>query len=150
MPNNNIGTGRYSLGPNNSVSILDANGEVPWGLQNIINFKSNPIENTKDIMLMRGITDHLKFRNGYRGELEIQRADGGLDAYWGVTDAQVRAGLPEPLFTVIQTVLEVNGGISRYTFQNCIFYYEDSGTWANEEGVIQRINFLCPVRIVEV
>lgn len=134
----------YSIGPNNSIAIYDENGIVDFG--RIISFKSNADEMIKDINLMSGVTDHLKFDHGWKGEFNVQRTSGALDKYWAASQAAVRQGLPEKTFTVIQTIKETDSTVTRFSFLNVIMKYDDAGMWENEEGVVQRFSMMCAVR----
>lgn len=150
MAQNDINGGQFTLGPNNSVAIYDSNGEVDWGILTTISWDSQPVQERRQISLMSGFRYELIFNEGWKGGLDIQRTKGSLDAYWANLEALVRAGLPYPRFTIIQTIQETDGSTSRYTFSGAAITYEDAGKYTNEEGVVQRLMFTSPVRLVEV
>lgn len=147
---NVLNSGQFTLGPNNSLAIYDANGEVNWGIPTTISWESNAVIERKPINLMIGERFDLLFNQGWKGGFDIQRSNGSLDQYWSVLEAQVRAGLKYPTFTIVQTIRETDGSISRYSFIGASISYDNAGKFMNEEGVVQTLNFTAPVREVEV
>lgn len=139
---------QFTLGPNNTVAIYDDAGEVDWGIISTIRFMSNPVQNTVNVDLMSGYRYELIFNHGWSGEMDLQRFEGKLDAYWSQLEANVRSGSPYPRFTIIQTIRETSGKISRYTFLQAAIRYTEAGTFENEQGVVQRLSFTCPERLV--
>ncbi len=148
--NDYISSGAFTIGPNNSVTIFESltNIEVSWGLATEINWKSNAVIERKPVNLMRGIKRDLIFLQGWKGDFTIQRTDSSLDVYWSALEAAVRAGVAIPEFTIIQKIMETDGTITELTFIQSQVTYDDAGTYANEEGVIQMLNFTSPARQV--
>lgn len=146
---NVINGGQFTLGPNNSIAIYDVNGEVNWGISTTISWTSSTVIERRPINLMIGLRFNLLFNQGWKGEFDIQRSNGALDVYWANLEAQVRAGLAYPTFTIIQTIKETDGTTSRYTFVGSSISYDDAGKFQNEEGVVQRLMFTSPTRNVE-
>lgn len=143
-----INSGQFSLGPNNSITIFDATGEINLGTFTELTFESRPIQDRRKINLMNGSTYDLVFNHGWEGRISIQRTNPFLDQYWGILEVNVRAGLPYPTFTIVQTIRETDGTTSRFTFQGAILTYDQAGTWQNEEGVVQMLSFTAPYRII--
>ena len=152
MATNNILTsGQFTLGPNNSIAIYDANGEVDWGLFSTIAWSSKPRINRKEIDIMAGFSYDLAFNRGWQGDITLQRYEGKFDNYWYTNvEIPVQNGAPYPTFTIIQTINETDGSISRYTFVGALITYDDAGKYSNEEGVVQTLNFTAPGRTVTI
>jgi hypothetical protein len=145
----NINAGQFSIGPNNSVAIYQGGTEVNWGLITEISWTSSKRNERRQVKLMSGYTFDLVFDNGWQGTIDIQRTNADLDKYWYVLEQSVQGGLPYPSFNIIQTVRETDGTITKMTFQGAIVTYDDAGTFVNEEGVVQKLTFTSPVRVVE-
>lgn len=146
-----LSAGSFTLGPNNSVAIFDNSGEVDWGLISTINWTSKPVIVRKEVSLMRGQFFNLAFNHGWQGEMTIQRFEGKFDNYWYLNaEAAVQQGAPYPTFTIVQTIKETDGTVSRYTFIGSTITYEDAGKFSNEEGVVQQLTFTAPQRIVSI
>lgn len=146
---NILTSGQFTLGPNNSIAVYDNNGEVDWGIFSTISYSTKPRINRKEIDLMAGYSYDLAFNRGWTGEFSLQRWEGKFDQYWYTNvEVAVKAGAPYPVFTIIQTIKETNGSISRYTFVGSTITYEDAGKFSNEEGVVQMLTFTSPERSV--
>ncbi len=150
MPVNYINAGQFTLGPNNSISIFEtvSGAEVNWGVPTMINWKSNTVTERRPVNLMRGIKVDLVFDQGWHGDFTIQRTNSSLDQYWSALESAVRLGVTRPVFNIIQRIRETDMTITQATFYNCQFTYDDAGTFANEEGVVQMMNFTSPAREV--
>jgi len=145
----NLNAGQFTLGPNNSVAIFNGGAEINIGLLTEISWMSKQEIEKKKINLMSGYTFLLPFIQNWTGEIHIQRTDNSLDSVWyNMFEAPVKAGAAYPSFNIIQTIRETNGSTSRYTFQGAVIFYDDAGSFQNEEGVVQKVSFSAPLRIV--
>lgn len=150
MPSPNLSSAQFTLGPNNSIAIFKGGQEIDIGVITTVVWSSRQEIEKKKINLMSGFTFPLAFLHDWMGEFTIQRTDNRLDSFWyNNVEVPVRSGLPFPVFNIIQTIRESNSTISRYTFQGAQLFYDDAGTYENENGVIQKVSFSAPVRLVE-
>jgi len=144
-----LDSAQFTLGPNNSVAIYKGGSELDIGLLTEINWMSKVDIEKKKINLMSGYTFTLAFIQNWTGEITIQRTSSKLDKLWfNSYEAPVKAGAAYPSVNIIQTIRETDGSTSRYTFQGAALFYDDAGTFSNEEGVVQKISFSAPIRIV--
>jgi len=148
---NYISSAQFTIGPQNSIQIFEtvSGNLVDWGMPTEINWESRPVTTRVPVNLMSGTKRDLIFEQGWSGSLSIQRTKSALDEYWSVLEAQVRAGVPRPTFTIQQRINESDGTITQLTFIQCQFTYDEAGTYANEEGVVQRMSFTSPARFVK-
>lgn len=145
----NLQAGQFTIGPNCSVAIYNGGSEVNIGLITQINFSSKPRISKKQINLMSGYTFDLAFLQGWEGSFDIQRTDASLDKFWyDNVEVAVQGGLPFPSFNIIATISETDKSTTRFTFQGAIIYFDDAGDFKNEEGVMQKISFASPIRLV--
>jgi hypothetical protein len=151
LPNTYITAGQFTTGPNNSITIYETatNLEVDWGLVTQVNWDSSTVTERRPVPLMSGIKLDLIFYQGWRCDFTIQRTNSNLDVYWSNIEAQVRAGAPMPTWTIIQRIQETDGTITELTFPECGITYDAAGTFANEEGVMQKVSVTAPARLVE-
>ena len=141
--------GQFTLGPNNSVAIFQGGAELNIGLITTVSWMSKVEIEKKKINLMSGYTFILPFIQNWTGELTIQRTSNVLDSVWyNLFEAPVKAGGAYPSVNLLQTIRETDGSVSRYTFQGAAIFYDDAGSFSNEEGVTQKISFSAPIRIV--
>lgn len=150
-PSNFLNPGQFTTGPNNSIAIYETltNAEVDWGLVTQVNWDSNAVTERKPVPLMNGLKTDLIFFQGWKAEFTIQRTNSNLDVYWSNIEALVRAGAPMPTWTIIQRIQETDSTITENTFPLCAITYDAAGTFANEEGVTQKLMVTSPARLVE-
>jgi hypothetical protein len=149
MPAPNLNAGQFTLGPNCSVAIFQGGSELNIGIITEIMFSSKVEIEKKKINLMSGYTFILPFIQNWTGELTIQRTDNSLDSVWyNLFEAPVKAGGQYPSVNIIQTIRETNGSTTRFTFQGAAMFYDDAGSFQNEEGVTQKVSFSSPIRLV--
>jgi hypothetical protein len=148
MAVNFINPGVFTIGPNNSVSIIDiqTGAEIDFGDSTIIMFSSQPVNQRTPVNLMSGIKEDLVFDQGWRGDFTVQRTNSKIDVFWSILEAQVRAGVTRPLFNIIQNIRESDGTLSQYTILFCQITYDDAGSFENEAGVVQKFSFTSPAR----
>jgi hypothetical protein len=145
----NLNAGQFTIGPNCSVAIFQGGSELNLGLITQIMFSSKIEIEKKRINLMSGYTFILPFIQNWTGEITIQRTDNSLDSLWyNLFEAPVKAGAPYPTCNIIQTVAETGGGTTRFTFQGAALFFDDAGSFENEQGVVQKVSFSAPIRLV--
>lgn len=145
-----IAGGQFTIGPNNSIAIYVGGQEIDVGVVTIIRWDSRPRIEKRRVNLMSGYTFELPFLQGWEGSFEIQRTGNKLDSVWyNFFEVPYQTGQGYPSVNIIQTIKETqNSGTTRITFQGCILYYDDAGTYENEAPVTQRLSFAAPIRIV--
>lgn len=148
--NDYINAAQFTIGPQNSIQIFETltNNLVDWGLATEINWSSNAVTARVPVSIMSGTKLDLIFEHGWSGSFSIQRTGSKLDEYWSALEAQVRAGVPRPTFTIIQRINESDGTKTQLKFIRCAITYDQAGNYANEEGVVQQLTFTSPARFV--
>lgn len=145
----NLNGAQFTVGPNCSVAIFQGGAELDIGLITQINFDAKTRIDRREANLMSGFCFEIPFLKGWQGSISIQRTNANLDKFWANVENNYRAGLGYPSVNLIQTIRETDGSTTRFTFQGCMFYYEEAGNFRNEELVTQTLSFSAPVRLVE-
>lgn len=61
-----------------------------------------------------GITDHVRFFDGWSGSFDIERQDATLDNYFAQLEANYYAGINESPAQIYETIQEANGAVSQF------------------------------------
>src|SRR5579864_3883032 len=100
--------GIFNLGRDVGLTIVTPQAG-PLTLNTITSFKSKSDDNVQKIILINGITDHLRFFQGWSGSFDIERASAVLDQYFSLLESNYFLGKAEATASITETIQEVNG-----------------------------------------
>jgi len=136
----------YSLGRDVTLTIILPDGSS-LGLGKVTGFDSKQDTTDQKIKGIDGITDHLRFYEGWSGSFEMERRGPEVDAYFAKLEANFHAGADEPPATLQQTIVEPNGQVSQYRYERVLLKYDDAGKWGGDKSVHQKITFVASRRL---
>ncbi len=136
----------YSLGRDTTVAVILPDGSS-LNLGKVTKFTSKQDTTDEKIKGIDGVTDHLKFYEGWTGSFDIQRRNPELDNYFARLEANYFAGVDEPPATIQQTIVEPNGQVSQFRFERVLLKYDDAGDFTAAKAVSQKISFMASRRI---
>lgn len=136
----------YSLGRDVTLAIILPNGSS-LQLGKITKWTAKQDTSDQKIKGIDGITDHLRFYEGWSGSFDVERRSPDLDVYFAALEANYYAGLDEQPATLQQTITEPNGQVSQYRFERVLLKYEDAGDWSGDKAVSQKVSFQATRRI---
>jgi hypothetical protein len=84
--------------------------------------------------------------DGWKGNLEVDRQDATLDTFQSNLEATFWAGQNTLSGTVLVSVTEVNGAVTQYRFDGCMFWVDDPGSYNADNKVTQRLEFCAGTR----
>lgn len=137
--------GNYSIGRDIGLTIVTPDG--PLTLNTITSFKSKSDDNVQKLVLINGITDHLRFFQGWSGSFDIERASAVLDQYFALTEDRYFRGIRERYASITETIQEINGSISQFRYPRTILSFSDAGDYAGDKSVKQSMSFVSGRRI---
>lgn len=137
--------GQYSIGRDIGLVLVTPDG--PITLNTITSFKSKSDDNVQKLVLLSGITDHLRFFQGWSGSFVIERASAVLDQYFALTEDRYYRGIRERYASITQTIQESNLSITQWRYPRTILSYADAGEYAGDKSVKQSINFVSGRRV---
>jgi hypothetical protein len=137
--------GIYNIGRDVGLTIVTSNG--PITLNTITSFKSKSDDTVQKLVLLNGITDHLRFFQGWSGSFEIERASAVLDQYFALIESNYFRGIRERYASITETIQEVNGAVSQFRYPRVILSFADAGDYAGDKSVKQTLNFVSARRI---
>lgn len=138
--------GQFNLGRDIGLTIVTPQ-LGPITLNTITSFKSKSDDNVQKLILINGITDHLRFFQGWSGSFDLERASAILDQYFAMLEANYFRGIPEAAASITETIQEVNGTVSQYRYPGVILSFSDAGDFTGDKSVKQSMNFVSKRRI---
>lgn len=135
----------YSVGRDYTLVIQTSTGTLQPN--KITEFKSQ--QDVTDVRVKRldGITDHVRFFDGWSGSFAIERQDAALDNYFAQLEANYYAGINEQSAQIYETIQEANGAVSQFRYDGVLMTLADAGTRAGDATIKQAINFVASRRI---
>jgi hypothetical protein len=136
----------YTLGRDNTIAVILPDGTT-LQMGKIINWTAKQDVSDQKIKGMDGVTDHLKFYEGWSGSFSIERRGPDLDNYFAKLESNYYAGVDEPPAIMQQTITEPNGQVSQFRFERVILKYDDAGDFSGDKSVHQKVSFLATKRV---
>lgn len=135
----------YSVGRDYTLVLQTPTG--PLNLSKITSFKSK--QDVTDVRVKRldGITDHVRFFDGWSGSFDIERQDATADNYFAQLEANFYAGINESPAQIYETIQEANGSVSQFRYDGVLMTFADAGNRAGDATIKQSINFVASRRI---
>jgi hypothetical protein len=135
----------YSIGRDVTIVVILPDGST-LNLGKVTKWTAKQDSTDQKIKGLDGITDHLRFYEGWSGSFEMERLGPDLDQYFARLEANYYAGTDEPPATLQQTIVEPSGQVSQYRFERVLMKYDDAGDWAGDKSVTQKVSFLATRR----
>ena len=127
MPANGLSTGIDT-----KIYFSDANGVQQFAL--LESFEAS--ENSVIVKIQcDGVTKFTKFHKGWKGTFTFQRNSDVLDSYIALQEVGQLPG------TITETIIEVDGSVSQYSYSNVVLVLADGGTWSGTDIVTQKFSF---------
>ncbi|PLT18740.1 hypothetical protein [Ralstonia mannitolilytica] len=135
----------YSVGRDYTLVLQTSTG--PLQLNKITSFKSKQEVTDVRVKRLDGITDHVRFFDGWSGSFDIERQDASADNYFAQLEANYYAGLNEQAAQIYETIQEANGAVSQFRYDGVLMTLDDAGNRAGDATVKQSIKFVASRRI---
>ena len=138
----------YSLGRDLTIVVTLPDG-TSLNLGKVTKWSAKQDTTEQKIKGIDGVTDHLRFYEGWSGSFELERRSNDLDAYFATLESNYYAGIAELPVTIQQTVTEPSGSVSQYSFQSALLKFDDAGDWMGDKAVSQKMSFVASRRICQ-
>ncbi|CBJ38333.1 conserved protein of unknown function [Ralstonia solanacearum CMR15] len=135
----------YSVGRDYTLVFQTSTGALQPN--KITEFKAQQDVNDVKVKRLDGITDHVRFFDGWSGSFNVERQDPTLDNYFAQLEANYYAGINEQPAQIYETINEANGAISQFRYDGVLMSLADSGTRAGDATVKQSVNFVASRRV---
>ena len=134
MPANGLSTGIDT-----KIYFSDANGVQQFAL--LESFEASENADVIEKIQCDGVTKFPKFHKGWKGTFTFQRNSDVLDSYIAVQESVYYLGVDQLPGTITQTIIEVDGTVSQYSYSNAVLVLQDGGTWSGTDIVTQKFSF---------
>ncbi|HCA26554.1 MAG TPA: hypothetical protein DEP05_02745 [Betaproteobacteria bacterium] len=134
----------FSVGRDISLDIVGPDGPLRFGL--ITSFTTKPDMVDHKVKGLDGITQHVRFYDGWSGSFEIERQGSMVDDYFAQLEADYYAGKSESNCTLTETITETSGAVSQYRYLGVLLKLDDAGAWKGDSTVKQKIAFMASRR----
>lgn len=135
----------FSVGRDISLDIISPSGALRFS--QIVGFNAKPSIVDQKIKGIDGITRHLRFPDGWSGNLDIERRNNSVDDYFAQQEANYYAGLNENPCTITETIREVDGSISQYRYLGVLLKLESPGDWKGDKSVPVKVSFMAERKV---
>lgn len=135
----------YSVGRDYTIVVQTSTG--PLQLNKITSFKSKQEVTDVKVKRLDGITDHVRFFDGWSGSFDVERQDATADNYFAAIESNYYAGINEQPAQIYETVTEASGAVSQFRYDGVLMTLADAGNRAGDATVKQSINFVASRRI---
>lgn len=137
----------FNIGQQISLQLTDANGNS-YDMGRITRFTSTPkgTDIESKTIVLNGYVDVKRSREGWTGEVTVDRTNGKWDALEAAQEAAFHAGQPQMYFTLKATILNDDTTTDVFQFIRCEFHMTAGGNWALDEKVEQTVSFTAAQR----
>lgn len=135
----------YSVGRDVSLDIVTPNGVLR--VSRVTKFTSKQETTEQKVKRMDGITDPVRFFDGWSGSMDVERQDSTLDDYFALLEANYYAGFNEPPCSITETITEVSGSVTQYRYLGVLFRFDDAGDRSGDSTIKQKISFMAQRRM---
>lgn len=135
----------YSVGRDVTLVITTPVGTLR--VNQITGFQSKPDMTDQKIKRIDGVTDHVRFPDGWSGSFDVERQDDTLDSYFAQVEDNYYAGQNELPCQITETIQEANGKTSQYRYTGVLLKLDDAGSWAGDKSVKQKLSFVASRRL---
>lgn len=132
----------FNVGQQISLNLTDALGNN-YDMGRITRFShtSKGTELESKTIVKNGYVDHKDMREGWTGEVVVDRTNGKWDALEAAQEQSFHAGGGQLYFTLKATIVNDDGTIDVLQFIRCAFKMTTAGNWSLDEKVEQTITF---------
>ena len=129
----------YSIGRDISVTVTTAKG--PLTFNKITGFSSKQEASKQKIKRLDGVTDALRFFDGWSGSFDVERTDSVVEDYFVQLEADQFAGINEIPATILETISNPDGTTSQYRYERVIMSLDQAGDWKGDSSVKIKVGF---------
>lgn len=127
----------FNIGRDVSLDFVDpVLGPQRWAIKT--GWEATPEYDEVSSKGLDGVSRHDAIPNGWRLQIDLDRGNGQLDAYFAQREAAYFNNEVVPLISVTETIQEVGGAVSVYRYTDCVPQQGATG-WRGNNTTTQRI-----------
>ncbi|MCA3183919.1 MULTISPECIES: hypothetical protein [unclassified Cupriavidus] len=129
----------YSVGRDFTLVLQTPTG--PLQVPKVTGFSRKMDATTERVKRIDGVTDNVRFFDGWSGSLQVQRTGPDVDRYFATIEANYYAGLNEQPCQIYETITEPNGAVSQFRYDGVMLTYDNPGDVAGDATVKMQLSF---------
>ncbi len=129
----------YSVGRDITLNVMTSNG--PLTINKITGFSTKQEVSKSKVKRLDGVTDSLRFFDGWSGSFDVERQDAIIEDYFVQLEANYFAGVNEQPATIMETISNPDGSVSQYRYERVIMTLDNAGDWKGDSSVKIKVSF---------
>jgi hypothetical protein len=129
----------YSIGRDVSLKVTTSGG--PLTINQITGFNTKQETSKQKVKRLDGVTDSLRFFDGWSGSFDVERSDGVVEDYFIALEANFFTGINEIPATILETIANPDGSTSQYRYERVILSLDQAGDWKGDSTVKIKVSF---------
>jgi hypothetical protein len=136
--------GNYSTGRDLTLIVVASGGLITF--PGLLSFRSKQDTSEKAITKIDGVTDHVRFFQGWSWAFTLERTSSVVDKYFNQLEANYYVGITELPAFIQEIALERDGTLSSFLYEKVLLKLDDAGEWAGDKTVTQAMSFIASRR----
>ena len=120
----------FSVGKDISYQVVTASGVLT--LTGKTDYSVKPMFTELKHKGLNGVTDHGVIPDGWQIDLRFDRKDPAVDNYFAQLENDYYNGVNQKGGTIYERILEADGSITEFRYENVILKYDSAGDWKGD------------------
>ncbi|MBB1630312.1 hypothetical protein [Cupriavidus sp. UME77] len=133
-----------SVGRDTTLVIQTPTGPLP--IPKLTSFRKKQDTTQERVKLITGLSQHLRFFDGWSGSFGINRAGPEIESYFDQLETDYYSGINEQPCQIYETVSEPSGAISQWRYDGVVLSLDDGGEAAGDASVKLSLTFMASRR----
>ena len=134
-----------SIGKDITATIVTPMG--PMNFQILKDLNSKPQFHSLKSVGIDSVVRHDELPAGWEGGFTYERGSSLIDDFFAAKEAAYYAGQVMGTGIITESIQESSGNVTQYQYTKVVFSYAESGSWAGDKYVEQKISFKASRRI---
>lgn len=134
-----------SVGRDTTLVIQTPTG--PLQIPKLTAFRKKQDTTQERVKLINGVSQHLRFFDGWSGSFSVNRSGPEIDSYFDQLETDYYSGINEQPCQIYETVSEPSGAISQWRYDGVVLSLDDGGEAAGDASVKLNLTFMASRRI---
>jgi hypothetical protein len=136
----------FNVGRDVTLNIVGFDGSVK-SFSLITNFDRRQDTNHIQVKGLDGVVRHLEIPDGWQGTFDVEKQDDAIDAYFATLEQAYYDGQNIAAATITETITNVNGSISQYSYTGVMLKYDDAGGVKGDDTIKPKISWCASRRL---
>lgn len=135
----------YNVGSDTVLTVM-SQGQI-LASQILTHFNAKQMTTRLKSVGIDGVNRYRDLEEGWEGDLQYDRADASLDAFFAAKEAGRYSGLQPPTITITENTTNVDGSVTIMRYDGVTMKFDDIGDRSGDAKVDEKISYACSRRI---